>query len=70
MAQHHSHFPQVFDEVLALPGIGRSTAGGILSSAFNLPYAILDGNVKRVLARLIALKPAPGQSPARTLAML
>ena len=38
----------------ALPGIGRSTAGSILSSAFNLPFAILDGNVKRVLARLIA----------------
>jgi len=49
---------------LALPGIGRSTAGGILSSAFDLPVAILDGNVKRVLARLIA-SPQP---PARELA--
>ena len=49
---------------LALPGIGRSTAGSILSSAFDLPFAILDGNVKRVLARLTA-SPQP---PARTLA--
>ena len=39
---------------LALPGIGRSTAGGILSSAFNSPLPILDGNVRRVLARLMA----------------
>jgi A/G-specific adenine glycosylase len=48
---------------LALPGIGRSTAGSILSSAFDLPFAILDGNVKRVLARLTAC-PRP---PAREL---
>ena len=37
---------------MALPGIGRTTAAGILSSAFNAPEPILDGNVKRVLARL------------------
>jgi len=48
---------------LALPGIGRSTAGSILSSAFDRPHPILDGNVKRVLARLIA-SPRP---PAREL---
>jgi A/G-specific adenine glycosylase len=45
---------------LALPGIGRSTAGSILSSAFDLPFPILDGNVRRVLARLIA-SPRPPQ---------
>jgi A/G-specific adenine glycosylase len=39
---------------MALPGIGRTTAGGILSSALNAPAPILDGNVKRVLARLYA----------------
>jgi len=49
----------------ALPGLGRSTAASILSSAFDQPEAILDGNVKRVLARLIAA-PAP---PARQLAV-
>ncbi len=43
----------------ALPGIGRSTAGSILSSAFDRPYPILDGNVRRVLARLLAWQQPP-----------
>ena len=47
---------------LALPGIGRSTAGSILSSAFNRPCAILDGNVKRVLARLVACERPPARA--------
>jgi A/G-specific adenine glycosylase len=54
-------FPQVFEQVIELPGIGRSTAGGILSAAFNQPVAILDGNVKRVLARLVALQVPPAK---------
>lgn len=53
---HQGIFPQHMEALLNLPGIGRTTAGGILSAAFNLPTAILDGNVKRVLARLIALQ--------------
>ena len=61
-----SPWPMDLEGWLALPGVGRSTAGGILSSAFDLPVAILDGNVKRVLARLIA-SPRP---PARQLAGL
>jgi len=44
-------FPTTFDEVLALPGIGRSTAGAILAFSEKQRHAILDGNVKRVLAR-------------------
>jgi len=56
-------WPRTLEGWLELPGIGRSTAGSILSSAFDLPFAILDGNVKRVLARLIA-SPRP---PAREL---
>ncbi len=52
-------FPQTLDETLTLAGIGKTTAGGILSAAFNLPHAILDGNVKRVLARLDALPYPP-----------
>ena len=54
-------WPRDLDSWMALPGIGRTTAGSILSSAFNAPLPILDGNVKRVLARLQA-HPRP---PAR-----
>ncbi len=55
-------FPQTLEQVLKLPGIGRTTAGGILSAAFNQPISILDGNVKRVLARLTALTVPPTQA--------
>ena len=55
-------FPVTFDEVLALPGIGRSTAGAILSLALNQHHAILDGNVKRVLARCFAVPGWPGKT--------
>ncbi|NND58960.1 MAG: A/G-specific adenine glycosylase [Gammaproteobacteria bacterium] len=54
-------FPDSFDEVLALPGIGRSTAGAILALAHDQRHAILDGNVKRVLARYFAVPGWPGQ---------
>jgi len=49
--EHSSEFPDSLEEVTALSGIGRSTAGAILSIAFKQKQAILDGNVKRVLAR-------------------
>jgi len=62
LAKHNGQFPQDLEAVLQLPGIGRTTAGGILSSAFNQPHAILDGNVKRVLTRLIALKRLPNKA--------
>ncbi|MEY2984468.1 MAG: hypothetical protein RLZZ568_1085 [Cyanobacteriota bacterium] len=52
-------FPTDLDTWLQLPGIGRTTAGGILSHAFNQAQPILDGNVKRVLARLVALSVTP-----------
>ena len=54
-------FPQDLEGAIALKGIGRTTAGGILSAAFNLPTPILDGNVKRVLARLIAFPKVPNK---------
>lgn len=44
-------FPEQFDDVIALPGIGRSTAGAVLSLTLNQHFSILDGNVKRVLTR-------------------
>ena len=49
--QHGGRFPTEFDQVLALPGIGRSTAGAILAFSTGQRHPILDGNVKRVLAR-------------------
>ncbi|MEL6605807.1 MAG: A/G-specific adenine glycosylase [Cyanobacteria bacterium J06614_10] len=55
-------FPQDLAGAIALKGIGRTTAGGILSAAFNLPVAILDGNVKRVLARLVAFPAVPNKA--------
>ncbi|MEG0186255.1 MAG: NUDIX domain-containing protein, partial [Stenotrophomonas sp.] len=48
------------DALHALPGIGRSTAGAILSQAWNDPFAILDGNVKRVLSRYHGVEGFPG----------
>lgn len=58
---HDGEFPQTFDEVAALPGVGRSTAGAILSLALGQRYPILDGNVKRVLARYFAVSGWPGR---------
>jgi A/G-specific adenine glycosylase len=52
VAEHDGRFPSTFEAVLALPGIGRSTAGAILTFAFGQTWPILDGNVKRVLCRL------------------
>lgn len=55
-------FPCELEALMALPGIGRSTAGAILSLAFDQRAAILDGNVKRVLARYHAVGGWPGDS--------
>ena len=55
-------FPQELSKVTALPGIGLSTAGAILSLALNQCHPILDGNVKRVLARCYAVAGWPGQA--------
>jgi A/G-specific adenine glycosylase len=51
-----SSWPTTIDNWMTLPGIGRSTAGSIISSAFDLPTPILDGNVKRIFSRLLALE--------------
>ena len=58
--QHQGEFPQDFDTVLSLPGIGRSTAGAILAQALDQRHAILDGNVRRVLTRYHAIGGWPG----------
>jgi A/G-specific adenine glycosylase len=60
--QHGGIFPTDFDSVTALPGIGRSTAGAILALACDQSHPIMDGNVRRVLARLFAV---PGRTGER-----
>lgn len=59
--KHGGVFPQTLEEVEALPGIGRSTAGAVLSLALGKHFPILDGNVKRVLARCYAVGGWPGK---------
>jgi A/G-specific adenine glycosylase len=59
--QHGGDLPDDFDALVALPGIGRSTAGAILAQAFGQRHAILDGNVKRVLARFHGIAGWPGE---------
>lgn len=58
--EYAGKFPEDFAQVLSLPGIGRSTAGAILSLSLNQHHSILDGNVKRVLARYFAVDGWPG----------
>ena len=60
--QHQGEMPTSIDELIALKGIGRSTAGAIISQAYNDQGVILDGNVKRLLTRLYAIEGWPGQS--------
>lgn len=57
--QHNGRFPENFDAILALPGVGRYTAGAISSIAFNQPAPILDGNVIRVITRLFDIAANP-----------
>jgi len=60
--QHGGEFPVELDAVLDLPGVGRSTAGAILTFAYGQSWPILDGNVKRVLARCFQVEGWYGQS--------
>ncbi|MEX1032152.1 MAG: A/G-specific adenine glycosylase [Cellvibrionaceae bacterium] len=64
--EHSGEFPQSVEALAALPGIGRSTAGAIYSLTWDRPAAILDGNVKRVLARFYAVEGWPGQTAVAT----
>lgn len=60
--EYAGQFPQFFEQVIALPGIGRSTAGAILTFAFGQSWPILDGNVKRVLGRCFQVPGWPAHS--------
>ncbi len=65
--EHHGQFPQTYDEIIALSGIGRSTAAAILSLSLNQAFAIMDGNVKRVLTRFMAIEGWPGNKKVEDL---
>lgn len=64
--RHSNEFPQAINDVVNLPGIGRSTAGAVLSLACGQSYSILDGNVKRVLSRFFAVEGWPGNKAVET----
>jgi len=68
--QHQGQFPEQFEDVLALPGIGRSTAGAILAQSLDQRHAILDGNVKRVLSRYFEIEGWYGKKAVENLLWL
>ncbi|QCI19548.1 A/G-specific adenine glycosylase [Buchnera aphidicola] len=55
-SKYNGQFPDVFNHVIKLPGIGKTTAGAILSISYNYFFPILDSNVKRILIRLYGIK--------------
>ena len=67
VTRHNGQLPAAPAELQELPGIGRSTAGAIAAMAYDIPAPILDGNVKRVLARFHAVTEWPGERPTETL---
>ena len=56
--RHRGRFPRSLEAALAVPGVGLYTASAVLSIAYSLPFPVVDGNVRRVLARLLALRGA------------
>jgi A/G-specific adenine glycosylase len=65
--QHGGEFPASYEEVLALPGIGRYTAGAVLSISHDARLPILEGNTVRVFSRWVALRSPPRDNGARRL---
>ena len=57
--KYHQVYPNNYEDLVALPGIGESTAGAILALAFNKKGTILDGNVKRVVSRYLNVESNP-----------
>lgn len=66
LAEHGGRVPDSVEALLALPGVGRYTAGAIASIAYNVSAPIVDGNVIRVLSRLFALRGDPAKAPLKT----
>lgn len=65
--QYHGQFPQTFEGLLSLPGVGPYTAAAIASFCFGLPHAVVDGNVIRVLTRLHGIEEAINQPKTKKL---
>jgi A/G-specific adenine glycosylase len=65
MERHGGRVPTEMDDLLALPGVGRYTAGAIGSLAFGRQTPVVDGNVKRVFSRLFAIRGAPAATAER-----
>jgi A/G-specific adenine glycosylase len=61
LADHANSFPETLEGAMALPGIGRSTAGAVLALARGQRHPILDGNVKRVLSRVFGVEGVAGE---------
>lgn len=61
VSEYGARLPDNLHDLMTLPGVGRSTAGAILSLGYDIPAAILDGNVRRVLSRYHAIIDSPGQ---------
>ncbi len=64
VAQHRGRFPKTLEAALAVPGVGLYTASAVLSIAYGVPLPVVDGNVRRVLARLFALRGPEWQKDA------
>jgi A/G-specific adenine glycosylase len=64
--KYHGEFPRQYEQILELPGIGRSTAAAICALAYHERRAILDGNVKRVLARYCGIAGWAGDKKVET----
>ncbi len=67
--RHAGSFPREIPEAVAIPGVGRYTARAVLSIAYGLPEAVVDGNVRRVLSRLHRLEPPLDASPKHLAAL-
>jgi A/G-specific adenine glycosylase len=71
MRRHGGRFPRRLEDVLALPGVGRYTAGAVVSFAYGEPAPILDTNVRRVLSRMFVRRRAsrPAEAERRLWAL-
>ncbi len=65
VAEHGGEFPRDRKIALTLPGVGEYTAGAVLSIAYGLPEALVDGNVERVFTRVFGLRAVSGSAPLR-----